>query len=42
MSDRMDSVAEGCNESVEPRLQPFSAFRIAAANYVDDGFELDE
>ena len=28
----MDFVAEGCNEFVEPRLQPFSAFRIAAAN----------
>jgi hypothetical protein len=40
--DRMDSVAEGCNESVKPRLQRFSAFRIAAANSVDDGFELDE
>ncbi len=30
--DRMDSVAEGCNEFVEPRLQPFSAFRIAAGH----------
>jgi hypothetical protein len=36
--DRMDSVAEGCNESVEPRLQRFSAFRFAAANFVDDSF----
>jgi hypothetical protein len=35
--DRMDSVAEG-NESVEPRLQRFSAFRFAAANFVDDSF----
>ena len=40
--DRMDSVAEGCNESVEPRLQCFSAFRIAATNSFDGGLELDE
>jgi hypothetical protein len=40
--DRMDSVAEGCNESVEPRLQRFSAFRIAATNSFDGGLELDE
>jgi hypothetical protein len=38
--DRVDSVAEGCNESVEPRLQRFSAFHIA--NSVDGGGELDE
>ena len=31
--DRMDFVAEGCNEPVEPRLQRFSAFRFAAANF---------
>jgi hypothetical protein len=24
--DRVDSVAEGCNESIEPRLQRFTAF----------------
>ena len=35
--DRMDFVAEG-NEFVEPRLQRFSAFRFAAANFVDDSF----
>jgi hypothetical protein len=40
--DRMDSVAEGRNESVEPCLQRFSPFRMTAANLFDDGFEFDE
>jgi hypothetical protein len=40
--DRDDSVAEGRNESVEPRVQRVSAFRMAAAKCFDCRFELDQ
>ena len=40
--DRVDSVAEGCNESVEPLMQRVSPFRIAMANSFDGGFDLDQ
>jgi hypothetical protein len=31
-----------CNESVEPLMQRVSPFRIAMANFFDDGFDLDQ
>ena len=37
-----DSVPEGFNESIEPRLQRVSPFRIVMANSFDDGFDLDQ
>ena len=40
--DRVDSVPEGCNESVKPLMQRVSPFRIAMANFFDDGFDLDQ
>jgi hypothetical protein len=40
--DWVDSVPEGFNESIEPRLQRVSPFRIALANSFDDGFDLDQ
>ena len=40
--DRMDSVAEGRNESLEPLVQRPSAFRMAGADTFDGGLELDQ
>jgi len=40
--DRMDSVAEGRNESIEPLVQRVSAFRMRGVNSFDGGFDLDE
>src|ERR1700687_4774690 len=40
--DRVDSVPEGCNESVKPLMQRVSPFRIARATSCDDGFDLDQ
>ena len=40
--DRVDSVAEGLNQAIEPRVQRISARRMAAANSLDGGFDLGE
>ena len=40
--DRVDSVPEGCNESVKTLMQRVSPFRIAMATSFDDGFDLDQ
>jgi hypothetical protein len=39
---RVDSVPEGCNESVKPLMQRVSPFRIAMANFFDDAFDFDQ
>src|SRR5271166_3009177 len=40
--DRMDSVAEGLNQAIEPRVQRISARCVASANSLDGGFDLDQ
>ena len=40
--DRVDSVAEGLNQALEPLVHRVSALRVAGANSLDGGFDLDE
>jgi len=40
--DRMNSVAEGRNQSIEPLVQRVSSFRMPGASSFDGGFDLDE
>ncbi len=40
--DRMDSIAEGRDETVEPLVQGAGAFGLADAGSLNGGFELDE
>jgi hypothetical protein len=40
--DRMDPVAKGRNELIEPLVQRDCAFRLGSANFFDGGFDLDD